>query len=289
MRHWSFQELKFVFFPNILAFDLFINDFLVPNRDQDLFHSELTLTDDSIWFPSSKVNVRRVIEAGFHLLNAGMLEEAVNEFCRLEMVCASVFCNQLYELITHLLRLSRLLTLSNDSSSIIDAVRQKERERVNHYLRWLQRSSSLLDGRRDDPRLQITLSAASEPSCSQVKQDLLTLCAKDPSLPRSPSADENLPCLRREHDWIRSVAFNGRISFDPLLLDLRNHSFWVFATLWSPDGKMIASESEILPSNYGTVRVEKCFTHWRERKELSEELLGIPKGIFLLLFAMIKV
>jgi flagellar biosynthesis GTPase FlhF len=69
----------------------FFSNLVTPEEKENLaIHSQpLAVNQFSLWLPECIVNRRRVIEGYYHLIKAGLWEEAIEEMCSLEFVCAS--------------------------------------------------------------------------------------------------------------------------------------------------------------------------------------------------------
>jgi WD40 repeat protein len=186
-----------------------------------LIHSQpRTLNNIPAWFPSSKVNRRRAIEAAFHLVEAGYLVEAIEEMCCLEGVSCAALVGNIYNYIVYMQSLSRKYS----SDHVNDF-------RLNHYLRWLMRISTKIPA---NARMGITSLAGEEPFCSIVKQDVDLLIG---------SVKGNSAGFQGE-EWIRSRCLRGTKSFDSLVADLHGHNGGVSSVSWNVDGSKIASGSD---------------------------------------------
>jgi hypothetical protein len=157
------------------------------------------LNNIPVWFPASKVNRRRVVEAAYHLVEAGYLTVAVEEMCCLESVCCAALVGNIFNHVVYLHSL-----YSRYSSGRVNDLR------LNHYLRWLTRISTMIPV---NCRIGIMALAGEEPACSTVKEDVdfLINSVKGNSVGFG------------ENEWIRSRCFKGYKDFDALLADLLGH------------------------------------------------------------------
>ena len=61
----------------------------------------------SVWLSTAKVNKRRCVEAGTHMLGAGLFIEMVKELCSLESVCARAKADEVFTMLQQLIDLQK--------------------------------------------------------------------------------------------------------------------------------------------------------------------------------------
>jgi WD40 repeat protein len=211
--------------------------------DQDMHHHLLSLQDQSLsltgvplWFPSSKVNHRRVVEAPYHFLEVHLWDEAIDEMCSLESVCATSLAGNLHTSLRYLVRIHSTL-LSSSSSNSVDVMRN---ERLDHYLRWIQKGCSRLIAH---PRTVIPTSACEEPPNSIVKKDFQQLYTSMQGM-----YSESKVWKETISSWYVGLTLSGKQTFGRLALDLQNtHTeLQVNEVCWNPidSGKIVSCSSD---------------------------------------------
>jgi hypothetical protein len=95
----------------------FDNDLM---KEKDIMGQPLVLNDVSIWLPECLVNRRRVIEGYYHLIEAGLFGEAIEEFCSLEFVCASGWSGDIFNSLRQMSELLNKYDGSEDKKRKLD-------------------------------------------------------------------------------------------------------------------------------------------------------------------------
>jgi WD40 repeat protein len=191
---------------------------------------EHTLNGVPVWFPSSKVNQRRVVEAGHHLVEAGLHVDALNELCSLQSICCAALVGNVYNYILYMNQLSH------------HRFDLEKEQRLDHYLRWLKRISTMIPR---NPRTAITALAGEEPYCSCVKRDVTSFIDSRPADSKDFRSD----------DWVRAKCITGKMKFGSLAADLHGHDDEIVSVSWSRDGSKIASGSKD-----GTIKIWDAVT-----------------------------
>jgi WD40 repeat protein len=159
------------------------------------------------------VNRRRVIEGYYHLIQGGLLQEAVEELCSLEFVCCSALIEDLSHCVRYLADLIRLFG-KNDILG-----------QLGHYFRWIRKRATKIIL---DPRKQTRMTAGEEPLISLVKRHSTEL--EDKELKKWGHA--LLPSTFRCED------------FNALEMELVGHRKPVHIVAWNHDGSQMLSGSE---------------------------------------------
>ena len=160
-----------------------------------------------VWLSTAKVNTRRCVEAGAHLLGAGLFIAMVRELCSLESVCARAKAGELFTMLQQLIDLQKKETAaSKRGEGNRNEVDVALTLRLAHYIRRLQRDIHKLAehlGRSEDV---FALSSA-QPKISTVHQDWQRCYGQQiPALQLwDPSA------------WLRCRVLSGRSNFDPVI------------------------------------------------------------------------
>lgn len=181
----------------------------------------LLMSGASVWLDSCKPSHRRCEESAHHLINAGMLREAVEEMCNFDYICASAKCGQGFHLVSTFKRLRRELS-DNDSVSVTEDMPK----RVEDYLLWVERNIGRI---MEAPAVMIPVTVTSELESSCARQDFMELLRRLPS--SSPSFADEM--------WIRGVC---------LIPPTASHNISGTASIncvaWSPDDQKLASASD---------------------------------------------
>jgi WD40 repeat protein len=182
-------------------------------KERDIMEQPLVLNGVSIWLSECLVNRRRVIEGYYHLTEAGFLDEAVEEICSLEFVCASKVCGEMFSLLRCI---SRCLSIYNGN--------EEKKRKLDHYLRWIRKRANSI---ASNPSWIIRSTAGEEPSESEVRRSALTLF------------------LYHSNNWNEcSIITSARFRmFDNLEMDLFGHSSRISSVSWNYDGTKIVSGS----------------------------------------------
>jgi GTPase SAR1 family protein len=183
-------------------------------KEKDIMAQPLILNNvPSLWLPGCFVNRRRVIEAYYHLMKGGLVNEATEEICSIEFVCASALCGDIFNLLFHL---SELLHSLNAESIP---------QRLDHYFRWLKKRATQIVVY---PRLESRMSAGEEPRVSFVNTDAINFYDSE----------------RKEFGiTFGPLTFQPKEQFDALEMELIGHSAGVSCLSWNQEGNRIVSGS----------------------------------------------
>jgi WD40 repeat protein len=203
---------------------------LVVGKQPSIREQEHTLNGVPVWFPSSRVNQRRVMEAAHHLVEAGLYVDALNELCSLQSICCASLVGNIYNYILYLNQLSH------------HRFDHEKEQRLDHYLRWLKRIATMIPR---NPRTAITALAGEEPYCSCVKHDVTNFIDSKPADSKDFRTD----------DWVRAKCFTGKMKFGSLAADLHGHDGDIISVSWNSDGSKIASGS-----SDGTIKIWDAVT-----------------------------
>jgi WD40 repeat protein len=203
----------------------------------------LLLTNVRVWFGEAVVNTRRCVEAVPHLLESGMLMEAMQEICHLEKICAIVKCGEGFNLVQHAVRLNDLVSASPDYD-------EKSKHRVHDYMRWLKQCMTAIT--RDPTHFIMDSCTATQPFTSIVRDDWLSLNQ------RFKKAGLSSGNLRK--GGIFSVVLGGTQHFSSLLCRISGHTDAINSVAFCCDGIRLASGSDdttvrIWDSNTGALLV----------------------------------
>jgi WD40 repeat protein len=198
---------------------------LVPENTKklkEIYEQFLVLNGTSVWNPSSIVNSRRVIEGSYHLIHAGLYNDAMTELCSLESVCASGVCGDLFNFLNQLLELY----------TIYGKREEKTLQRLDHFSRWIRRNALTI---LSNSRAMTLFTAGEQPTISEVKKTLLQF------LERSNTSDSS-----KEIDWgcYNMLIFHGKESFDALEIDIPGHLDVITCVHWNHDNSKLISASK---------------------------------------------
>ena len=200
---------------------------LHPNPQEGVHWESQPLTLPSwvpVWLPSAVLNKGRLAVAE-QLLQAGLFEEAIQELCSLESVCARAKAGELLAALRQLLRLQ----LSEASQAALSAL---SKQRLDHYTRWVRKDWRAME---KHPATNVLALGGAQPRISVVHADYQAFTATP--LYRSP------PASFEESSWVRSRILGGRNDFDPLLFTMKGHDEGVLSVALSADGSRIVSGS----------------------------------------------
>jgi WD40 repeat protein len=188
----------------------------------------LLLTPVQVWSAKAKVNIRRCIEASHHMLEAGMLQEAMNEMCDFERICGIVKSGAGFVLIENAARLLRMA----ESSSDFDF---SKREKLDHFVRWLRQCMTRIV--RNPSHFIPDSCTAMQPLCSSARQDLMVYLTHD--------HQKSGVCMQECSDpsCIASTVMGGKDEFDATLMTLEGHLGQVWSVSWSSNSRNILSAS----------------------------------------------
>ena len=161
----------------------------------------VTLTNTRVWMDHAIVNRRRGVEAAFHLVQSGLVEEAVSELCNVDNICGMVKSGHDFEIT---LLLAQLL----EEGVILD---EDVKTRCAHYYRWLRKAMTKIV---QSPASMIVATGCDEPLCSTVRQELQEYIRQ--SRVASPSED----LFDSAKSWTRSILLGGDMQFTAMLSTL---------------------------------------------------------------------
>jgi WD40 repeat protein/DNA replication protein DnaC len=180
----------------------------------------LTLNDVCIWTSNCSVNRRRVIEGYHHLIEGGLFEEAIEEMCSLEFVCASALSGDLFNIVRQMGKLT----------SVFHGEETKMRK-LDHYFRWIRKRSSLISS---NPSWMTRSTAGEEPTESEVKQFYSRVCIE------SLKANRIDVC---EWENCKILTISGKSFFDAVEVEFHGHTDHATSLAWNHDGSQVASGS----------------------------------------------
>ena len=179
-------------------------------------------TAAAIWMNGATVNRRRCAEAGHHLIQSGMLREAVRELCTIESVCSRALCKLVFELSDELNALSNAISSSNDTTLESGTL-------VKHYLLWIKQYATTI---QNDPCMNTVVTCGLQAMTSLARGDLLRFLSHYKLCPFTSEV------------WVRSIQLGCKTKFDALLQVLDGHLGGVMSVKYNFDGSKIASGSE---------------------------------------------
>lgn len=140
-----------------------LNEVLLQERK--ISDQPMLLSSIPVWFDQCRINYRRCIEAGVHLIESELFEQAIDELCTLDNICAHAKTRNLQQTLTNLVQLcERLLPIKDDLIVSFD--------RLKHYIRWLQHDLSTIIR---EPAFFTIMTALQQPEVSCVHTDCLAL------------------------------------------------------------------------------------------------------------------
>lgn len=241
-----------------LYFGNVLDDALIAQKS--LAKQTLSLNGLPVWLAHGKPNKSRSVEAAHHFIEAGMLKEACDELCNLEVLCC---CARVGEGYAHIEKLSKLLAaIPADVGEDNDL--QALRDKVDHYSRWLALAMPRIIA---NPAIEIFSTCTSDqPLNSEARMDLDVFLQK-PRVKCSISASKALAQEERVlqlenhssdlHElikvptnhwgpttWLRCRNTGGKGDFESMLLNLDGHADHVNSVAYSKNGEKIASASD---------------------------------------------
>ena len=227
------------YFGNILDSSV-IEDRLISQHD-------LCLNEWSVWSDNAVINRRRCIEASTHLVEANLLDDAINEICNMESICACSKVGEGFNLLKNLNILHNKLMSTASSNSLI--------QRVDSYMRWLGKDMTSIV---QNPAMQIVATCtAHQPVVSHARSDMLKylqLTYTSTEVGSGKIDSSQLGETFNSSAWVRGFAFESYQDFSAELSIYRGHSGSVLCLAMSvnhPQGCVIASGS-----------VDNCIIVW---------------------------
>jgi tricorn protease-like protein len=212
--------------------------------EKEIQEQPLTLNDVSIWQSHCSVNRRRVIEGYYHLIEGGFVEEAIDEICSLEFVCASALCGDVFNVVREMGKLTSVFHEGHTKQSPFSIFRlirkltslfhgeESKKRKLDHYFRWIRKRSSLISS---NPSWMTRSTAGEEPAESEVKELYSRVCMESLETNRSGVS---------ELDSCEILTINGKSFFDAVEVQFQGHASRVDSVAWSHDGSQAASGSE---------------------------------------------
>ena len=193
----------------------------------------------------------------YHLIECGMLKEAVAELCDVEGICARLKAG----------------VLSTAVKQLADLCSKDESDKCsNHYLRWLRRSATLLS---KDPSFQIVRTIYEQPKESLVRNDMDKLLNVT-----YPSSGLSMLAANRD-SWIRCRQLGGYDKYSNLMADLHGHSSDVSSVCVSPDGRFLFSSSRDNTIKMWDLSSSSCVSTLEGHSSYVTSVCVSPDGRFL--------
>jgi WD40 repeat protein len=195
------------------------------------------------------VNERRCREAVYHMIAAGLFNEAADELCSFEGICARVHCGEGPVLIQQLIHLANCISTQTRLRNPRAAQAVHQLRRVEHYTNWLRKDISVIVG---DPFAEITASCSRQPDVSLARKELKTymrdtssgVCVSRSGAsharsfvlgPIQQNFDQYISQMCYHKLTVNCVAFN----FDSSLLASASEDGWV--AIWNPTTSLVES------------------------------------------------
>ena len=207
------------------------------------------LVGGDVWsMNASMINQRRATEAAIHLLQGGLIDDALRELCDLEASCARIKAGKGAESVSMLFRLHDELTTKPDlypPSQYQDAT-----QRVLHYLRWLQQ-----DGSRMSLNHKLILgSALAQPISSVVRQEAEKLYVEIEGLGDKEVSNSGIStatttttttstATTTKMAVVNCQVLGGKSDFDAMLLNLEGHKRPARSVCFNGDASKLCSGS----------------------------------------------
>jgi hypothetical protein len=179
-------------------------------REKGILDQPLSVSGLSVWHAESVANRRRTVEGYYHLIQGGLLNEAVEEMCSLEFICCSALCG---DLLNVLRSMGELVFLSAENLP----------QKLDHYYRWIRRRATRIT---TDPRLQTRLTGGEEPGISLAMKDVSLLNRRELEIYGHPLAP---------------ITCHSTTDFDDLEMELTGHTEPITAVSWHPCDSKIAT------------------------------------------------
>lgn len=217
-----------------------VDSFLM--RTRLITNHPLTLNDVSIWSFQAKLNERKIIESSYHFIQGGMISQAIDHFCDIEMIYASTLQQDGFYFLTLFTELKQLL-LHGDSNGLnpLLQITAEQQRRVNDYYVWLSKEMRNI---QRDPKQFLLATARSEPRVSSVWKDLSALLHRLRDEVEQRSQQDPLLNLKKEMNYfIDVITLNGKSEFESVLLDGTEHTDFIKSVRWNADSSLIATGS----------------------------------------------
>ncbi len=180
----------------------------------------------SIWYKSSNkvINRRRCTEAGYHLVQGNLFEEAINELCSMNFVCAAIKTGNGFRTVKNLINIVYGMTATPQQ--------QSSYERAFHYMLWLRKEMNTI---LLNVEVNIIGTATKEPTHSHVGKDVIELLASR----GIEFCSVNKFTYRTSDDlWIRKRVVGSAETYDSCLMNLIGHTRAVENLHLSTSGKL---------------------------------------------------
>jgi len=172
----------------------------------------LLLTDTRVWFHEAVVNKRHCEEASTHLVAGHLINEAMDELCSFEAICAHILAGYGFQFLRNFITLFSLLdgyVFWRHYTTGFDP-----RKRFEHYMRWIREDMNLLI---QAPRELITESVGLQPQSSIARLDMVQYINT-----HSCASISSLSSLK--HSWWRVRSIGTADVFNALIGTLQGHT-----------------------------------------------------------------
>ena len=197
----------------------------------------------AVWFPKSIINVRRCVEAAYHMIKADSIDMkvlAIDELCSIEGICARAKAgsNMLFTVIEQLKELQASISAAAATTTTATSVNDLIK-RAMHYLRWIRQS---IDTINYSPSNLIVSTIYEQPKGSILRAEMDVLLRQ-----KYPSTTDNFADLipNTSNCWFRCRQLGGYDKFNESIVSvMRGHLSSVESVSISPDGRFVASGSD---------------------------------------------
>jgi WD40 repeat protein len=194
----------------------------------------LSLNDVPIWFSSSKINLRRCIEASTHLIEGKLYNEAIYEMCSFENICISLLNGYGYHTLN---LLSRLMACYQ--SNLYASYDKILATKVKDYYHWLRKEMNNI---LQNPRVEtISRASANEQQFPTVKADVNNFMERHTTAFHSTGFTHK---SAQSTQWIKQLTLSSAVwTNQSFLMSLKGFSS-IYAVVWYVGAMLIATGSE---------------------------------------------